>query len=763
MTLLRLLATWLLWTVALFAQAVAATPLAINVSAIEASALQIDKTVEVFEDTSAQRTLEDIAGLSNSMPGGFQPATQNRLRPGFSRSAFWLRMSISNDTNVTRDLRLVLPTSWLQHVDFHVERPREGHLAWTHEQAGVSDDLQGLHLLNRVPTLAIQLQPAERVRVLARVQSDSRPVLTLDLHSAEDWIHSERRRSLIDGLMIGSFLVFAVYSLSLWALARKPHLAFQATTFALMALYESTYQGYARIALWPGSVEWSYRATHVVAGFAILGLMLCLYAAARRTSVRIPGLPILTLLGAVEVIVMLGCMLGPYASFARVGFVNAPLVIVALTVSTFIYQRRPGTAGQLAFALMLLISAAAVLRTIDLRIIDAYALSFPGMLVGLFAFTGWSYHVDRKKRDAQSALLQWQALEQERLEEEVMRKTRALNEALEQAERRSQEKTQLLAYISHDLRAPASTIIGNVRLMRAGAVSHEERLEAIERSAAYQLTLIADLVDYAKSELLPFSFDEQPVRLATLMEDIAQYANVLAARQNNKFDLEVIGTLPAGIYIDSKRFQQLLLNLLSNAAKFTRNAKISLRLQAQPLDDAWQLDFEVSDSGIGIDHDVQVRIAKALAEDAPSSLGDGLGLVIARRIVQHMRGHLVLKSKLGEGTRVNFSLTVRNAPEALLPAPAVSRMLNPKHQIQQRSRRLPTINPISPSQQADLEQFARDGRWSDLHEWANRLASDPHHASLVAAVRQGLDRLDFEQIRLLARAVPIAKTESEAR
>jgi signal transduction histidine kinase len=378
------------------------------------------------------------------------------------------------------------------------------------------------------------------------------------------------------------------------------------------------------------------------------------------------------------------------------------------------------------------------------------------------ALAAWTHHLSHQRHSAQRKLVQWQAHEQQRLQNEVARKTRALNAALEQAEQRAREQTRLMAYISHDLRAPLATIVGHARMLQGSlAPSLPPQLQAIERSANYQLALVDDLLEYAKGELLPLALDPKPTRLPALIEDIAQYASALAQRRNNRFMLEIRGHLPPAVRLDSKRFQQLLLNLLSNAAKFTHDGQMGLRVRAQPTERRqWRLSLEVWDSGIGIDREDQRRVFRSFEQADPSAGGSGLGLAIARRIVQRMGGELRLDSRRHLGTRLRFAVVVDTASEHEAPLPAMEAMApepyapvgTPGRQV----RPVPEIAPLPLGARKELEALARDGRWTDLHEWADRFAADPRHEALVKAVRQALESLDFDHISHLARATPCA-------
>lgn len=733
--------------------------------------LMLDSRVDWLKDPTTQLTLAAADALPSG-PGGFQPGTPERMRPGLSDAAYWLRFTLVNDSATVRPMRLILDATWLQYVDFHVLRqgPQGAPAAaWSHEAAGVSAPPRPWAVRDRVPTLALDLLPGERARVLVRVQSQNNVKLSPWLHTADSWRSTDSRYGLFNGLVIGGLLVLAAYSFALWFPSRRPAMLVQGLVLALFALYAAAYHGQAYLALWPDSTEWSYRAAGVLGNGCALAVVAYLYTLTLRSPVRPPGLPLLGALTVVQALVCLGMLTGPYRPFATISILNTVLLLLSLSISSFFYMRRAGPGGRVAFPVMLVVTLGACLRLAELtattrlmRSADTYVLAFPSLLVGLVALASWAHHLARQRHKAQHMLVQWQAQEQQRLSDEVARKTRALNAALAQAEHHAQEQARLMAYIGHDLRAPLATIVGQVQMLRSDLGSKPEQLQAIERNAGYQLALVDDLLEYARGELLPFALELQPVRLPALIDDIAQYGATLAQRQNNRFVLEPPAGLPPAVLIDSKRFQQLLLNLLSNAAKFTRDGQIGLHVEAQAASASqWRLSLEVRDTGIGIDPAHQQRMFQAFEQADPSADGHGLGLAIARRIATQMGGELQLDSQLGLGTRIRFAVVVDVAPESAAPviAPPVPTPLPAQPAPQRRRRRtrpVAAMAPLPEAVRAELETLAREGRWSDLHEWADRLAHSTRHKALVRAVRQALEALDFEHIRHLARATPSA-------
>ncbi len=233
-----------------------------------------------------------------------------------------------------------------------------------------------------------------------------------------------------------------------------------------------------------------------------------------------------------------------------------------------------------------------------------------------------------------------------------------LKAALTDAQTKDRQKVEVLGYVGHDLRAPLATISGYSALLLADADEKQRKLlQTIQRNAKYQLDLIDELLEYAKGELQPLAVQPVATELPRLLDDVSEYAMALCAQQNNGFRCDASGQMPRQIILDGRRLQQVLLNLLSNAAKFTRNGAVTLSVAIEPEGAASTLHLAVSDTGIGIDLSHGVDIFGAFQRMQAASGGTGLGLFISQRIVAAMGGTLSVTSSPGQGSTFSFTLT----------------------------------------------------------------------------------------------------------
>lgn len=249
-------------------------------------------------------------------------------------------------------------------------------------------------------------------------------------------------------------------------------------------------------------------------------------------------------------------------------------------------------------------------------------------------------------------------------------------EARRAAEGADQIKTRLLANVSHELRTPLNIIIGHAqRLQASSPVAFTPDLEQIQGSAEHQLRLINDLLDLSRAEIN--ALDLYPVLLKpkTLIEEtFAALANDAVAPGDVAWRLDLPDDLPA-IKADPVRLRQILLNLLSNAAKFTQRGSITLGAKAAPP----QLHLWVADTGAGIPPELVDHIYEPFSTHEPTNRpasGIGLGLSITKHLIALHKGSLALETQPGQGSTFHIYLPLP-APDtqSISPTPAVGSTL----------------------------------------------------------------------------------------
>jgi signal transduction histidine kinase len=242
------------------------------------------------------------------------------------------------------------------------------------------------------------------------------------------------------------------------------------------------------------------------------------------------------------------------------------------------------------------------------------------------------------------------AIENVRLFDEIQDKNRQLQMA-------SEHKSQFVSSVSHELRTPLNAIIGLTEMMvknaaRFGTEKAQEPLQRVNRAGTHLLGLINQVLDLSKIEAGKLELNPQTVQLAPLINEVIGTAGQLAEQNKNRLVVDAQENLGA-LTVDPMRLRQILLNLLSNACKFTKQGEV--KLQARKVANGGNgIELAVVDTGIGMTPEQQAKLfeefSQADAATAQRFGGTGLGLAITRKLARMMGGDVTVKSEQGKGS-----------------------------------------------------------------------------------------------------------------
>jgi two-component system sensor histidine kinase RpfC len=238
-----------------------------------------------------------------------------------------------------------------------------------------------------------------------------------------------------------------------------------------------------------------------------------------------------------------------------------------------------------------------------------------------------------------------------------------LTRALQQEAAANQAKRSFISSVSHEMRTPLNAIIGMTDLLQGTRLDREQdaMLDSLDTAAHLMLALVEDVLDFSKIEAGKLVIEEAGFDLPRLANGIIDLFRYQARERGLELLLELDPAIPRGLRGDPHHLRQVLVNLMSNAIKFTEHGHVVLRITQTP-GDSVRVRFDVKDTGIGIAPEAQTRIFDSFMQADESTTrrygGTGLGTTISRQLVELMGGQLGLHSQVGVGSTFWFELAL---------------------------------------------------------------------------------------------------------
>lgn len=630
------------------------------VSLCTAGRADLSSHVGLLQDREGALTAEQVLAMGSDAftPMGEQPQVFE-----YSRDAYWMRIDLRNETARPCARWLTVGDPRLQDIRVHVFRDGAAPQLM---RAGSAYPAEVWPVIDRQPRFPLTLPPGDQATVLVRVSGASLLILSPTLWTDNALL--ERRQSvyLVDGITLGIALLIVPFSLVVGWILGSRLLQVHAAAVLSYVMVAAVVNGY--LVFWPALLPWAREVAALLASLSFI----CLLGYA-RVLLGVRHLPRYWSLAFNLVLV---AYLSGYAWDWLVARPDGR-IFVEWVMRISVYGLLPATLlaawyhgirlRWIAWAVPLLFLLQFVVRhvlglgdAIPGQSRDAF-LSLSSTLSGIVLLvctliTEVTLSRRREKHALDDLETQRQA-EHERLESTVERRTRQLRESL-------RARSSLMARISHDLRSPLIGIVDYARLLQCGEVRDYPR--KIERHARQQLEMIDELLEFSRSELQQMELTLAAGYLYGFLHEIQEEGAFLAARQGNRFDCHIASDLPLLVRADFQRLRQVLINLLSNAAKFTRDGDVRFDVNCLGCEDgSARLCFSVTDNGIGIHPDEREELLLPFkrGRNAGDFQGTGLGLSIVTQLLQHMGSELTLDAPSGVGSRFRFQLSLQLADE----------------------------------------------------------------------------------------------------
>ncbi|WP_312551985.1 response regulator [Massilia sp.] len=625
--------------------------------ATPAAPLVLDDRVGKLEAWPAVTTLADPGGRLDidavlARGAQFAPPRLAYATLGVHRDVLWLRIPLAVPAgSVGR---------WIMDIDYAVLNRVEMFLTVDGRvrQHGLAGNLQppdAAARSTRTPALLLDLVPGTRHELYLRIENTGAMILPIRFSQPSVFYHVAVGEQMLQGLLAGLSLCLLLYALAQWINLREPLFAKFALLVAGTSLFSAEFFGLGSQYFWGNHAWLNIHAGGLFALMSSCGAYLFVGQALAR-----PGMDRL---------------------FGRLMHTGAALcVIAALAYGS----------GLIGVDLLVAIVSTLGIMPMLLGLPGAFMRARRGDRVGIYFLAGWTISFSSSLVLSQvingalpanfwtmHALQFGNAIDMLIFMRILGLRTKAIQNAMLRAEAATRMKSDFLANMSHEIRTPMNAIIGMSRLALMADPDPKLRnyLGKILGAGEHLLGLVNDILDFSKIEAGKMTLERVPFDMGELLEHLSNMTAVKTDARRVELVFRVGRGVPARLLGDPLRLGQILINLTSNAVKFTERGEIVVAVEvAARTTDAVTLRFCVSDTGIGMDEAQLAQLFQSFSQ-ADGSItrrygGTGLGLSISKQLVELMGGAIAVASTPGVGSSFSFTVQLGVGDEAAAGAVA---------------------------------------------------------------------------------------------
>ena len=610
--------------------------------------IDLGPEIEWIEDSTNQLTFEQVQNLPIKV---FNYGTHHTFNKGYTSSGYWVRFRLDFPSNLINSQWLLeIPFPLLDYVALYApDQDNNYKVIHTGDRSPFSQ--RDLDTTNFV----FKLQPKQKNNIYyLHIKTKDSLQLPLSLWNIDHFPKHNAFVTGMQGLYFGIMLVMVLYNLFIYLSVRERSYLYYIAYISTFTIFQASIQGYTFEYLWPNQTSWAN------INIPFLGVLSLFFASLFARSI----LNTQTLFPRFDKgLVLIASIL--FTTLPLVLFASYNVGIIAALCSTFIFfnlvlvtaclaaMRRNRTAKVfvIAWAIFLIsgvISLLGAINVLPIEYASQVALQIGSAIEVILLSIALADRIN--------------LIEKEKAEIEI-RSREILLEANLQLENSNRLKDEFIATISHEIRTPMNGVLGSAQLLLDTKPNEDQLLyiDTINRSGQTLLEILNNILDYSKIEADKLQLEPVEFELEELINECADFFSILASQNNIKLFVRIHQNSPKRIISDPIRFKQILLNLISNAFKFTARGQVVIHVQLAE-NSHNQLYIEIEDSGCGLTYDQQNILFQPFVQvDASSSRekgGTGLGLAICKKLTQLMQGEIGVHSLPGKGATFWFTAAI---------------------------------------------------------------------------------------------------------